>query len=396
MKRFLSLLTFIVLVVVSTGCAAPKQKEIDAINELFAGTDSEVYSVKYNPSSEIIEVVAPIEGINTMLADYLTGDELSVANWNSLKEVMPEAESYILTHLSDLGYSSTISLSFSDSLSPDVPLLTSQGGKIIYEATEVPAEPSTASSPATNNSQSRDSDEALDVIESFLPQLNSKFETYTVRYNGTTGVIEVFNAFNGMADMLNNTLAGRVENSIDWNSTREAMITNCNLFDSLLADNNYSVPVSLSLSDSKEPDKPLLTIMDGKIVYDVAESEIVASSSGDPSKAVAALEEFVKDMQNDINTYTVNYNEATGVIEVFSIISGLSGMLGDSSAGESSGSIDWDSCREAAIVNSNTFVSVTSGIGYSGPVSISFSDSETPDKPLLTAQNGEIIYDVFE
>lgn len=396
MKRWVTLFITLAMVVALIGCTAPKQKEIDAINEFAASTGTELYSVKYNSASKIIEIIAPLEGMNAILSDYLNGDELAFESWNSMKTVIPEAENAILEYLSGLGYSASISLSFADPLSPNAPLLASQGGEIVYEATEVPVETSTASSPVTNGSLSNDSDGAMDLIESILPQMNSKFETYNVRFNETTGVIEVFNVFTGIADMLDNTLAGRVENAIDWNSTREAIITNCDLFNSLLADNNYSVPVSLSLSDSKEPDKPLLTAVDGNIVYDVAESEISASSSGDPSRAVVALEAYLKDIQSDDSTYTVSYNETTGVIEIFNVISGLSNMLENTLSGESDGSIDWDSARKAAIMNCTAFATIIGGIGYSGPVSLSFSDSEAPDKLLLTAMNGEIVYDVVE
>lgn len=389
MKRLLAYLTIFALVVASAGCSAPKQKEIDAISDFFASTETELGSVQYNSASKVIEIVAPLEGLNAILTDYLNGDELAIESWNSIKAVMPEAESAILEYLSGLGYSASISLSFADPESLDKPLLTSQNGAIVYEATEVPTV-------AASASLSGDPYEAVALIEDFSPQLKTDFESYTARYNETTGIIEIFDVFVGIADMLENTLAGASGNSIDWNSTREALITNYDLFRTLLQDNDYSIPFSLSLSDSKEPDKPLLTAVDGEIVYDVADSEIAVASSGNPDGAVAALEEFLKDMQSDYSMYTVHYNEATGTIEVFNVIPGLSRMLENTLAGESAGSIDWDSARQGAICNSNSFAAVASSRGYSGPVSLSFSDGETPDVPLLTAVNGEIVYDVVE
>lgn len=276
MKRCLSLLIVFVLVVASISCAAPKQKEIDAIREFAASTGTALYSVQYNSSSGIIEVVAPMEGINSMFTDYLTGDELSVENWNSLKEVMPEAEDYILTQLSSLGYSIPISLSFSDTLSPDVPILTCQGGKIVYEATEVPVETASPSlnegsgTPVADNSLSNDPDGAVSVLKEFFAMNKDDNCTYTIQFNATAGNIEILEVSSYMANTLEFEYMPEGVNKISNGdiTMREGLISNWNTFNCVLRDNGYSVPISFSISDREEPEKILLTIINGEIVFD--------------------------------------------------------------------------------------------------------------------------------
>ena len=275
MKRLLSLLIVFALVGAFISCAVSKQKEIDAINEFAASTDTELYSVKYDSASKIIEIIAPLEGMNTILADYLNGDELAVENWNSMKAVMPEAENAILEYLSSLGYSASISLSFADPLSPDVPLLTSQGGQIIYEAIESPTAIVSQSveqdTSITNNPQSAGPDEAVAALEAYLKDMQNDSCTFTVNYNEATGVIEILNVLTGLSTMLENTSAGENGGTIGWDSSREAVVVNCNAFASVARGIGYSGPVSLTFSDSKAPDKPLLTALNGEIVYDVVE-----------------------------------------------------------------------------------------------------------------------------
>jgi hypothetical protein len=415
MRRLLSLVIIIFLVVASISCAAPKQKEIDAIHEFAASTGTELYSVKYNPSSGVIEVVAPMEGINYMLSEYLTGNELSVENWNSLKEVMPEAENYILRQLSGLGYTTPISLSFSDTLSPDIPLLTSQGGKIVYEATEVPvvtASPSLSEgsgTPAANDSLSNDPEGAVSVLKDFLPQMESEYESYTIQYNETAGIIEIINIVDNIASSLatESVQTETGEGSADQISLKEGLIYNWNMFNSMIQDSGYSVPISLSVSDGKVPDQQLLTILDGKIVFDAFSPGSAASFAGaetqssagsaeqngvlieDPVKAVAVLEEYLKTLEDDSQKYTVTYNETTGIIEVFYVIQGIANIVRQ-------GSIDWDSTKSALLSNCNAFGQTLIENGYAGTISLSLSDSDAPDKPLLTAMNDEIVFDITE
>ena len=319
MKRLLSLLIVFVLLAASIGCATPKQKEIDAINEFAASTGTELYSVKYNSSYEIIEMVVLMEGLNEMFADYLTRDELSVENWNSLKEVIPEAENLVLAHLSDLGYSVSISISSADPLSPDVPILISQGGEIVYEATEVPKVPSAASSSdnydtsAANDSLINDPDGAISVLKEVLRQMESEYNQYAIAYNETTRIIEIISVMDFIAQQLEMEYAptGTNEASAGQGTMREGLIDNWNMFNSIIRDSGYSVPMSLSISDSEQPNKLLLTISNGEIVYDDASLEFIDSSA----HTDAQTEEPVALFENEyIRIFFTDYSPDEGTL----------------------------------------------------------------------------------
>ena len=103
--------------------------------------------------------------------------------------------------------------------------------------------------------------------------MNSNCETYTVRYNETTGIIEVLDVLKELNQSLKMEKApvGIDKDSTGRITMREAIISNCNMFDSILKDCGYSSPVSPSFSDSENPDKILLTAYDGEIIHDIAE-----------------------------------------------------------------------------------------------------------------------------